>query len=116
VELFLGERKLKKSRGFRDITKDTFVCRNTWKNNYIRYFRSYFNESGADVTAFIGGIVEYNSNLIGSGKTVTLLKQMNLIVRFAFASLILPSMDADHLIYGTSEAIEESLNLHLNRR
>jgi UDP-N-acetylmuramate-alanine ligase len=38
---------------------------------------------------------------------------MNLIVRFAFASLILPSMDADHLdIYGTSEAIE-SLNLHL---
>jgi UDP-N-acetylmuramate--alanine ligase len=32
-------------------------------------------ESGADVTAFIGGIVEnYNSNLIGSGKTVTVVE------------------------------------------
>ncbi len=39
-------------------------------------------ESGADVTAFIGGIVEnYNSNLIGSEKQLLWLKQMNLIVR-----------------------------------
>jgi UDP-N-acetylmuramate--alanine ligase len=32
-------------------------------------------ESGVDVTAFIGGIVEnYNSNLIGNGKTVTVVE------------------------------------------
>jgi hypothetical protein len=47
-------------------------------------------ESGVDVTAFLGGIVEnYNSNLIGSGKTLRLLKPMNLIVRFCICIQIL---------------------------
>jgi UDP-N-acetylmuramate-alanine ligase len=44
------------------------------KTTTSQYFRTYFT-GGADVTAFIGGIVEnYNSNLIGSGKTVTVVE------------------------------------------
>jgi UDP-N-acetylmuramate--alanine ligase len=43
-------------------------------------------ESGVDVTAFIGGIVEnYNSNLIGNGKTVT-VEADEFDRSFAFAS------------------------------
>jgi UDP-N-acetylmuramate-alanine ligase len=36
----------------------------------LQGFRTYFTEV-EQMTAFIGGIVENNSNLIGSGKTVT---------------------------------------------
>jgi UDP-N-acetylmuramate--alanine ligase len=32
-------------------------------------------ESGVDVTAFIGGIVELQFNLIGNGKTVTVVER-----------------------------------------
>jgi UDP-N-acetylmuramate--alanine ligase len=57
------------------------------------------------------GIVEnYNSNLIGDGKTVTVVEADEFDRSFAFASkYCLTSMDADHLdIYGTSDAIEAS--------
>jgi UDP-N-acetylmuramate--alanine ligase len=88
------------------ITKTLFVCscRNTWKDHNLKYFGHILYESGAD--AFIGGIVEnYNSNLIGDGKTVTVVEaEMNLIVLFAFASqYCITSMDADLDIYGTSD-------------
>ena len=71
------------------------------------------HESGADVTAFIGGIVEnYNSNLIGSGKTITVVEADEFDRSFMHLHpniACITSMDADHLdIYGTSEAIEES--------
>jgi UDP-N-acetylmuramate--alanine ligase len=70
-------------------------------------------ESGADVTAFVGGIVEnYNSNLIGNGKTVTVVEADEFDRSFLHLHpniACITSMDADHLdIYGTSEAIEES--------
>ncbi|KIC01766.1 UDP-N-acetylmuramate--alanine ligase [Flavobacterium sp. JRM] len=70
-------------------------------------------ESGADVTAFVGGIVEnYSSNLIGNGKTVTVVEADEFDRSFLHLHpniACITSMDADHLdIYGTSEAIEES--------
>jgi UDP-N-acetylmuramate--alanine ligase len=70
-------------------------------------------ESGVDVTAFIGGIVEnYNSNLIGNGKTVTVVEADEFDRSFLHLHpniACITSMDADHLdIYGTSDAIEES--------
>jgi UDP-N-acetylmuramate--alanine ligase len=70
-------------------------------------------ESGADVTAFVGGIVEnYNSNLIGTGKTVTVVEADEFDRSFLHLHpniACITSMDADHLdIYGTSDAIEAS--------
>jgi UDP-N-acetylmuramate--alanine ligase len=59
----------------------------------------------------LGGIVEnYNSNLVGDGKTVTVVGLMNLIVLLHLPKYCcITSMDADHLdIYGTSDAIKES--------
>ncbi|MCV9926727.1 UDP-N-acetylmuramate--L-alanine ligase [Flavobacterium sp. LS1R49] len=69
--------------------------------------------SGADVTAFVGGIVEnYSSNLIGNGKTVTVVEADEFDRSFLHLHpniACITSMDADHLdIYGTSEAIEAS--------
>jgi UDP-N-acetylmuramate--alanine ligase len=46
-----------------------FLCGTHGKTTTSTY------ESGADVTSFIGGIVEnYNSNLVGDGKTVTVVE------------------------------------------
>src|SRR6476646_8651785 len=70
-------------------------------------------ESGADVTAFVGGIVEnYHANLIGSGKTVTVVEADEFDRSFLHLHpdiACVTSMDADHLdIYGDSSAIEDS--------
>ena len=70
-------------------------------------------ESGADVTAFLGGIVEnYHSNLIGSGKTVTVVEADEFDRSFLHLHpniACVTSMDADHLdIYGDKNAIENS--------
>ena len=60
------------------ITKDTFcfaVTGTHGKTTTSGILGHIMYESGADVTAFIGGIVEnYNSNLIGSGKTITVVE------------------------------------------
>jgi UDP-N-acetylmuramate--alanine ligase len=98
------------------ITKDTFcfaVAGTHGKTTTSGILGHILNESGADVTAFIGGIVEnYNSNLIGSGKTVTVVEADEFDRSFLHLHpniACITSMDADHLdIYGTSEAIEES--------
>ena len=71
------------------------------------------HESRADVTAFIGGIVEnYNSNLIGCGTTITVVEADEFDRSFLHLHpniACITSMDADHLdIYGTSKAIEAS--------
>jgi UDP-N-acetylmuramate--alanine ligase len=73
------------------------------------------HQSGADVTAFVGGIVEnYNSNLIGNGKTVTVVEADEFDRSFLHLHpniACITSMDADHLdIYGTTEAIQESFS------
>ena len=70
-------------------------------------------ESGVDVTAFLGGIVEnYNSNLIGSGKTVTVVEADEFDRSFLHLHpnvSCVTSMDADHLdIYGDAASIEDS--------
>ena len=98
------------------ITKDTFcfaVAGTHGKTTTSGILGHIMYESGADVTAFIGGIVEnYNSNLIGSGKTITVVEADEFDRSFLHLHpniACITSMDADHLdIYGTSEAIEES--------
>lgn len=98
------------------ITKDTFcfaVAGTHGKTTTSGILGHILNESGSDVTAFIGGIVEnYNSNLIGSGKTITVVEADEFDRSFLHLHpniACITSMDADHLdIYGTSEAIEES--------
>jgi UDP-N-acetylmuramate--alanine ligase len=98
------------------ITKDTFcfaVAGTHGKTTTSSILGHILFESGADVTAFIGGIVEnYNSNLIGSGKTVTVVEADEFDRSFLHLHpniACITSMDADHLdIYGTSAAIEES--------
>ncbi|MCD0470810.1 UDP-N-acetylmuramate--L-alanine ligase [Flavobacterium sp. JAS] len=98
------------------ITKDTFcfaVAGTHGKTTTSSILGHILYESGADVTAFVGGIVEnYNSNLIGSGKTVTVVEADEFDRSFLHLHpniACITSMDADHLdIYGTSEAIEAS--------
>ena len=70
-------------------------------------------DSGADVTSFLGGIVEnYNSNLIGNGKTITVVEADEFDRSFLHLHpniACITSTDADHLdIYGDSAAIEAS--------
>lgn len=98
------------------ITKDTFsfaVAGTHGKTTTSSILGHILYESGADVTAFVGGIVEnYNSNLIGNGKTVTVVEADEFDRSFLHLHpniACITSMDADHLdIYGTSQAIEES--------
>ncbi len=98
------------------ITKDTFcfaVAGTHGKTTTSSILGHILFESGADVTAFIGGIVEnYNSNLIGSGKSITVVEADEFDRSFLHLHpdiACITSMDADHLdIYGTSEAIEAS--------
>lgn len=98
------------------ITKDTFcfaVAGTHGKTTTSSILGHILYESGADVTAFVGGIVEnYNSNLIGSGKTVTVVEADEFDRSFLHLHpdiACVTSMDADHLdIYGTSDAIEDS--------
>ena len=70
-------------------------------------------ESGADVTGFLGGIVEnYNSNLVGSGKSISVVEADEFDRSFLHLHpniACITSMDADHLdIYGDSSSIEAS--------
>ena len=98
------------------ITKDTFcfaVAGTHGKTTTSGILGHILQDSGADVTAFIGGIVEnYNSNLIGGGKTITVVEADEFDRSFLHLHpniACITSMDADHLdIYGTSEAIEGS--------
>ncbi|WP_177762600.1 UDP-N-acetylmuramate--L-alanine ligase [Flavobacterium sp. I3-2] len=70
-------------------------------------------QNKVDVTSFLGGVLEnYNSNLVGEGKTVTVVEADEFDRSFLhlhpnIACVI--SNDADHLdIYGTNDAIKES--------
>jgi UDP-N-acetylmuramate--alanine ligase len=98
------------------ITKDTFcfaVAGTHGKTTTSSILGHILYECGVDVTAFIGGIVEnYNSNLIGKGKTVTVVEADEFDRSFLHLHpniACVTSMDADHLdIYGTSDAIEAS--------
>jgi len=98
------------------ITRDTFcfaVAGTHGKTTTSSILGHILYECGVDVTAFVGGIVEnYNSNLIGSGKTVTVVEADEFDRSFLHLHpdiACVTSMDADHLdIYGDSAAIEKS--------
>lgn len=98
------------------ITKDTFcfaVAGTHGKTTTSSILGHILYESGADVTAFVGGIVEnYHSNLIGNGKTVTVVEADEFDRSFLHLHpniACVTSMDADHLdIYGDKNAIEDS--------
>lgn len=107
---------LKRAEVLGIITKDTFcfaVAGTHGKTTTSSILGHILFESGVDVTAFVGGIVEnYNSNLIGNGKTVTVVEADEFDRSFLHLHpdiACITSMDADHLdIYGTTEAIEDS--------
>ncbi|MGV9003186.1 UDP-N-acetylmuramate--L-alanine ligase [Flavobacterium sp.] len=98
------------------ITKDTFcfaVAGTHGKTTTSSILGHILYDSGADVTAFLGGIVEnYHSNLIGSGKTISVVEADEFDRSFLHLHpdiACVTSMDADHLdIYGDAKAIEES--------
>lgn len=98
------------------ITKDTFcfaVAGTHGKTTTSSILGHILYESGADVTAFLGGIVEnYNSNLIGNGKTITVVEADEFDRSFLHLYpdiACVTSMDADHLdIYGDTASIEAS--------
>jgi len=98
------------------ITKGTFcfaVAGTHGKTTTSSILGHILYQSGVDVTAFIGGVVEnYNSNLIGSGKTVTVAEADEFDRSFLHLHpdiACITSMDADHLdIYGDTASIEAS--------
>ncbi|WNM19182.1 UDP-N-acetylmuramate--L-alanine ligase [Flavobacterium capsici] len=98
------------------ITKDTFcfaVAGTHGKTTTSSILGHILYESGADVTAFLGGIVEnYNSNLIGSGKNISVVEADEFDRSFLHLHpniACVTSMDADHLdIYGDASSIESS--------
>ncbi len=98
------------------ITKDTFcfaVAGTHGKTTTSSILAHILLDSGLDVTSFLGGIVEnYNSNLVGNGKTITVVEADEFDRSFLHLHpniACITSMDADHLdIYGDANAIEES--------
>lgn len=98
------------------ITKDTFcfaVAGTHGKTTTSSILGHVLYESDLDVTAFLGGIVEnYNSNLIGSGKTITVVEADEFDRSFLHLHpniACITSMDADHLdIYGDDASIKAS--------
>ncbi|NMH27528.1 UDP-N-acetylmuramate--L-alanine ligase [Flavobacterium silvaticum] len=98
------------------ITKDTFcfaVAGTHGKTTTSSILGHILFESGADVTAFLGGIVEnYDSNLIGNGTSITVVEADEFDRSFLHLHpdiACITSMDADHLdIYGDVATIEAS--------
>ena len=105
------------------ITKNTFcfaVAGTHGKTTTSSILGHILYESGADVTSFIGGIVEnYNSNLIGNGKTITVVEADEFDRSFLHLHpniACITSMDADHLdIYGDKKSIEDSFEEFANK-
>lgn len=98
------------------ITKDTFcfaVAGTHGKTTTSSILAHILYQSGLDVTSFLGGIVEnYNSNLVGNGKTITVVEADEFDRSFLHLHpniACVTSMDADHLdIYGDVSSIEAS--------
>ncbi|MBQ0117447.1 MAG: UDP-N-acetylmuramate--L-alanine ligase [Flavobacterium sp.] len=118
LNFFLNENfsVLKRAAVLGIITKDTFcfaVAGTHGKTTTSSMLGHILYQSGVDVTAFLGGIVEnYQSNLIGSGKTVTVVEADEFDRSFLHLHpnlACITSMDADHLdIYGDASHVEAS--------
>src|SRR5690554_5629954 len=105
------------------ITKDTYcfaVAGTHGKTTTTAILGHILHQSGVDVTAFVGGIVEnYHSNLIGNGKTVTVVEADEFdrsFLKLYPDMACVTSMDADHLdIYRDSSHIEDSFREFANK-
>ncbi len=107
---------LKRAEALGLITQDTFcfaVAGTHGKTTTSSILGHILVQSGVDVTAFLGGIVEnYNSNLIGKGKSVSVVEADEFdrsFLKLHPNMACITSMDADHLdIYGNSQSIENA--------
>lgn len=98
------------------ITKDTYcfaVAGTHGKTTTSSILGHVLFEAGADMTAFLGGVVEnYDSNLIGAGTKISVVEADEFdrsFMRLHPDIACITSMDADHLdIYGDSDAIEQT--------
>lgn len=93
------------------ITKDTFcfaVAGTHGKTTTTSILGHILFQSGVDVTAFVGGVIEnYQTNLIGSGTTVTVVEADEFdrsFLKLYPNMACVTSTEADHLdIFGTPE-------------
>ena len=93
------------------ITKDTYcfaVAGTHGKTTTTSILGHLLFQAGVDVTAFVGGVVEnYQTNLIGSGKTITVVEADEFdrsFLRLYPDTACITSTEADHLdIFGTAE-------------
>lgn len=100
------------------ITKDTFclaVAGTHGKTTTSSILAHILYAAEADMTAFLGGIVEnYDSNIVGSGASVTVVEADEFDRSFLHLHpdvACITSMDADHLdIYGDDASIKASFS------
>ncbi|MFN3755820.1 MAG: Mur ligase domain-containing protein, partial [Flavobacterium sp.] len=98
------------------ITKETYcfaIAGTHGKTTTSAILGHILHQSGVEVTAFLGGIVNnYNSNIIGEGGKVTVVEADEFDRSFHQLypnKACVTSMDADHLdIYGDKDAFEDS--------
>lgn len=97
------------------ITKDTYcfaVAGTHGKTTTSSILAHILYQSGVDLTAFVGGILEnYQTNLIGNGKTVTVVEADEFDRSFMHLYpdvACITSIDADHLdIYGNEVEVRK---------
>lgn len=105
------------------ITKDTYcfaVAGTHGKTTTTSILGHLLFQAGLDVTAFVGGVVEnYQTNLIGSGKTITVVEADEFdrsFLRLFPNVACITSTEADHLdIFGTAEEMLVAFNDFANR-
>ncbi|WP_413511640.1 UDP-N-acetylmuramate--L-alanine ligase [Myroides odoratus] len=105
------------------ITKDTYcfaVAGTHGKTTTTSILGHLLFQAGLDVTAFVGGVVEnYQTNLIGSGKTITVVEADEFdrsFLRLFPNVACITSTEADHLdIFGTAEEMVVAFKDFANR-
>ncbi|MHC5201887.1 UDP-N-acetylmuramate--L-alanine ligase [Myroides sp. LJL119] len=98
------------------ITKDTYcfaVAGTHGKTTTTSILGHLLYEAGLDVTAFVGGVVEnYQSNLIGRGKTITVVEADEFdrsFLRLHPNTACITSTEADHLdIFGDAQTMYQA--------
>ncbi|MDR2222162.1 MAG: UDP-N-acetylmuramate--L-alanine ligase [Flavobacteriaceae bacterium] len=105
------------------VTKDTYcfaVAGTHGKTTTTSILGHVLFQAGIDVTAFVGGVVEnYQTNLIGSGKTVTVVEADEFdrsFLRLYPDTACITSTEADHLdIFGTAEEMLQAFKDFANK-